>query len=55
MHVFFSHSYRDVAISSYFLRHFVRYDIPLRADQKERRVVRGQVGALLFEARASSR
>jgi hypothetical protein len=34
MHVYFSHSYRDVAINSYFLQHFVDEDIPLRADQK---------------------
>jgi hypothetical protein len=34
MQVYFSHSYRDVAINSYFLERFVEDDIPLRADQK---------------------
>ncbi len=34
MQVYFSHSYRDVAINSYFLDHFVNEEIPLRADQK---------------------
>ena len=34
MQVYLSHSYRDVAINSYFLDHFVREEIPLRADQK---------------------
>ena len=34
MDVYFSHSYRDVAINGYFLEHFVREDVPLEADQK---------------------
>ncbi|MDC8014149.1 hypothetical protein [Tahibacter soli] len=34
MHFYFSHSYRDVAVNSYFLEHFVQRDIPLYADQK---------------------
>jgi hypothetical protein len=34
MEAYFSHSYRDVAINSYFLEHFVDEEIPLRADQK---------------------
>ncbi|HJX53678.1 MAG TPA: hypothetical protein VJ801_13005 [Polyangia bacterium] len=34
MPVYFSHSYRDVAINSYFLDHFVREEITLDADQK---------------------
>jgi hypothetical protein len=34
MQVYFSHSYRDIAINSYFLDHFVREDISLDADQK---------------------
>jgi len=34
MQVYFSHSYRDVGINSYFLDHFVDQDVPLLADQK---------------------
>lgn len=34
MQVYFSHSYRDVAINSYFLERFVQEEIPLQADQK---------------------
>ena len=34
MQVYFSHSYRDVAINSYFLDHFVEEDVSLLADQK---------------------
>ena len=34
MQVYFSHSYRDFAINSYFLEHFVEEEIPLQADQK---------------------
>jgi hypothetical protein len=34
MQVYFSHSYRDVAINGYFLEHFVDEEIPLQADQK---------------------
>ncbi len=34
MQVYFSHSYRDVAINSYFLEHFVEEDVSLLADQK---------------------
>lgn len=34
MQVYFSHSYRDVAINSYFINHFADEEIPLRADQK---------------------
>lgn len=34
MQVYFSHSYRDVAINSYFLERFVDEEIPLQADQK---------------------
>lgn len=34
MQVYFSHSYRDVAINSYFLDQFVQEDLPLLADQK---------------------
>jgi hypothetical protein len=34
MQVYFSHSYRDVAINSYFLEHFLDEEIPLQADQK---------------------
>ena len=34
MQVYFSHSYRDIAINSYFLEYFVEEEIPLRADQK---------------------
>lgn len=50
MHVFFSHSYRDVAINSYFLRHFVRKDIPLRADQKSDTWCVAKLERYLFEA-----
>jgi len=50
MHVFFSHSYRDVAINSYFLRHFVRNDIPLRADQKSDTWCVAKLERYLFEA-----
>ena len=34
MQVYFSHSYRDVAINGYFLEHFVDEEISLQADQK---------------------
>jgi hypothetical protein len=34
MEAYFSHSYRDVAVNSYFLEYFVDEEIPLRADQK---------------------
>ena len=34
MQVYFSHSYRDVPINSYFLDHLVREEVPLLADQK---------------------
>lgn len=34
MQVYFSHSYRDVAINGYFLEHFVDEEIALQADQK---------------------
>src|SRR5258708_23368440 len=34
MQVYFSHSYRDAMINSYFLKHFDHEDIPLYADQK---------------------
>jgi hypothetical protein len=34
MEAYFSHSYRDVAVNSYFLGHFVDEEITLRADQK---------------------
>ena len=34
MQVYFSHSYRDVALNGYFLEQFVEEDIPLQADQK---------------------
>jgi hypothetical protein len=34
MQVYFSHSYRDVAINSYFLEHLAGEDLPLLADQK---------------------
>ena len=34
MQVYFSHSYRDVSINSYFLQHFADEDVPLGADQK---------------------
>lgn len=50
MHVFFSHSYRDVAINSYFLRHFVRNDVPLRADQKSDTWCVAKLERYLFEA-----
>lgn len=34
MQVYFSHSYRDVAVNGHFLEHFVDEEIPLQADQK---------------------
>ena len=34
MQVYFSHSYRDVSVNSYFLEHFVNEDLSLLADQK---------------------
>ncbi len=34
MHYYFSHSYRDVAINTYFLDQLVRDEVALRADQK---------------------
>src|SRR5262245_59576166 len=34
MQVYFSHSYRDVAVNGYFIERLMREDIPLRADQK---------------------
>jgi hypothetical protein len=34
MQIYFSHSYRDVEINSYFVDHFVREHIRLQADQK---------------------
>jgi hypothetical protein len=34
MQVYFSHSYRDVAVNGNFLEHFVDEEIPLQADQK---------------------
>ena len=34
MQVYFSHSYRDVAVNGYFIDRLMQEDIPLRADQK---------------------
>ncbi len=34
MKVYFSHSYRDVAVNSYFLEQFIDEDVTLFADQK---------------------
>jgi hypothetical protein len=34
MQVYFSHSYRDVAVNGYFIERLMQEDIPLRADQK---------------------
>jgi hypothetical protein len=34
MQIYFSHSYRDVAVNSYFIDRLAREDIPLGADQK---------------------
>jgi hypothetical protein len=34
MQVYFSHSYRDVAVNGYFIERLAQEDIPLRADQK---------------------
>ena len=34
MQVYFSHSYRDIAINSYFLQYLIDEEIPLQADQK---------------------
>ncbi|WP_247458135.1 hypothetical protein [Bradyrhizobium sp. 2] len=34
MQVYFSHSYRDVAVNGYFIDKFANEDLPLRADQK---------------------
>jgi hypothetical protein len=34
MQIYFSHSYRDVAVNSYFIERLAQEDIPLRADQK---------------------
>jgi len=51
MHVYFSHSYRDVAINSYFLRHFIREDIPLFADQKSAIWCVAKLERYMFETR----
>jgi hypothetical protein len=34
MQIYFSHSYRDIAVNSYFIDRLAREDIPLGADQK---------------------
>src|ERR1700741_4319945 len=34
MQIYFSHSYRDVSVNSYFIDRLAREDIPLGADQK---------------------
>jgi hypothetical protein len=50
MHLYFSHSYRDIAVNSYFLEHFLRADFPLRADRKSDVWCVAKLERYLFEA-----
>jgi len=50
MHVYFSHSYRDVAINSYFMGHLVQQNIPLVADQKSKTWCVAKLERYLFQA-----
>ena len=49
MHVYFSHSYRDVAVNSYFLEHLVQQEVPLVADQKSETWCVAKLERYLFE------
>lgn len=49
MHVYFSHSYRDVAINSYFMEHLVRQNVPLVADQKSKTWCVSKLERYLFQ------
>ncbi len=49
MHVYFSFSYRDVAINSYFMGHLVQQNIPLVADQKSKTWCVAKLERYLFQ------
>lgn len=50
MHVYFSHSYRDVTINSYFLGQLVQESVPLVADQKSETWCVAKLERYLFES-----
>jgi hypothetical protein len=49
MHVYFSHSYRDVAINTYFMGHLIQQNIPLVADQKSKTWCVAKLERYLFQ------